>query len=894
MSDYTDALYLAGLLHDIGKFWQRADPSGEPQSRILSAQTKNLISILCPTNPRSQKPTHKHVLWTAQFFESYGHLFKGDVRIATPQDCSLERLASAHHNPGNAWERIVQLADHYASSSDRSKIKEEELLAAADESKAGWDRFKSVPLDSILESVDLSGADGPQPGASPKRAWRMPAQALGLSEADLFPIPRDEPQARLSQEVYARLWAGFSGHLTNYKPRSVTALCDALMTRLWVYAACFPSSTLSDGLPDVSLYDHLKITGAFSACLYRYLVSQPKYADFNSQTDWRIDDTEAPVVLVGADLSGIQSFIYNVSSRQAAKNLKARSFYLQQTATAACRYVLEEPGLQAGHILYASGGGFYLLAPNTPAVVSKLGEIRQTLESCLFETHGTDIYLALASRPLTDGELMEPDRNARSRVLAKAWGDLTAQLAEQKRRRYAAPLADRFDDFFAPQDIGGRNPLDAITGEEIPQGKVEDWSEGSDTGDSLKLHAQTHHILELGRRLRSTEMLALGRQQAGTSLAGLMNTYSIEEQQSPPPRANYLVVLNDPQRALEASNTHPALAVSLGFYGGNRYPHHDDRDESPKTFNELAGAPEDLRREQALQLARLGVLRMDVDSLGQIFQRGLRDRNTLSRMATLSRTLDAFFQGYLNTLHQTGTTEAGEAFADHTYIIYSGGDDLFIVGRWDVALELGEQVRKQFAAFCGHNPSLGLSGGLAIVPPKYPIAKAADLAAEAEKAAKEHTTERGEKDAFCLAGMGLTVQRPVKGAAEPSLAPLRWDSEWLLVRRLQRDIQSYLQDDALPKSFLTHVAALYAQRAEGSEYEWRWRMAYNWARLKERLGKDQEPLLQQLDAWLQLLTLGRTAKGFPTELEHSGYDFFDLFQLAARLAELTHRTKPKS
>ncbi len=899
MINYSDAFYLAGLLHDIGKFWQRADPSGAQSSAVLSEQTKKLESVLCPTTPKSIY-THKHVLWTAQFFESYNHLFKGAVRIEVPPDCSLERLASAHHNPGNAWERIVQQADHYASSSDRSKIKKDELIVAADDTKAGWDRFKSVPLDSILESVDLSGGENGSARAATGRLWRMPATPLELSETAIFPRKREDSAARLSQTAYADLWKGFTSGLGQYRPHSVAALCEALLTRLWTYSSCFPSSTIAHDLPDVSLYDHLKITAAFSACVCQYLLSQPQYADFNAQTDWRIDEDESPVLLIGADLSGIQAFIYDIASRQASKNLKARSFYLQQTATAVCRYVLNELGLHGGHVLYASGGGFYLLAPNTQRVRSKLGEIRRTIEDRIFEAHRTDLYLSFGNRPLTDRELMAPDRNERSRTLAEAWGQLTGKLAEQKRRRYAGPLLKRFNDFFMPQDVGGGTALDALTGEEIPPGKIEDWTDRDD--DSVAtLNRQTFQILELGRRLRSTQMLAQGRQMAGTSLTGIVNTFSLEEGRAVPDRAEFLFVLNDPARAIEMAGKHPSLPVSISFYGGNRYPCHDDADQSPKTFNELAGAPEGKRGEEAMQLARLGVLRMDVDSLGQIFQRGLRDRNTLSRMATLSRTLDSFFQGYLNTLRETGRTKAGEPFADHTYIIYSGGDDLFIVGRWDVTLELGEQIRRQFGAFSGNNPSLGLSGGLAIVPPKYPISKAADLAAEAEKAAKEHTTRpepKGppvrEKDSFCLAGMGLTVQQYRNHKAETSLAPLRWDSEWELVRQLQQEIENYLRDQSLPMSFLTRVAALYAERASGDLYGWRWRMAYSWARLKERLGNDHDKLHRQLDNWLQLLTVGKTAQGFPSELEHSVYDYFDLFQLAARLAELSHRTRPKN
>ncbi len=60
-----DQIYLAALLHDIGKFYQRADTGAVKTSKHLKEETKNLEKYICPQfNGNS---THKHVLWTAQF-----------------------------------------------------------------------------------------------------------------------------------------------------------------------------------------------------------------------------------------------------------------------------------------------------------------------------------------------------------------------------------------------------------------------------------------------------------------------------------------------------------------------------------------------------------------------------------------------------------------------------------------------------------------------------------------------------------------------------------------------------------------------------------------------------------------------------------------------------------
>ena len=41
-------------------------------------------------------------------------------------------------------------------------------------------------------------------------------------------------------------------------------------------------------------------------------------------------------LFIGGDLSGIQNFLYNISSKKAAVSLKGRSFYLQQYMENTC------------------------------------------------------------------------------------------------------------------------------------------------------------------------------------------------------------------------------------------------------------------------------------------------------------------------------------------------------------------------------------------------------------------------------------------------------------------------------------------------------------------------------------------------------------------------------
>jgi len=124
---------------------------------------------------------------------------------------------------------------------------------------------------------------------------------------------------------------------------------------------------------------------------------------------------------------------------------------------------------------------------------------------------------------------------------------------------------------------------------------------------------------------------------------------------------------------------------------------------------------------------------MDVDSLGEIFRSGLRSEEaTFSRITNLSKSLSYFLGGYLSHLVNS------PQWRDKAQIIYSGGDDLFIVTAWSAAPNLAREIRERFSLFTCENPAWGISAGIAVVQPRSPVAAAAGLAGEEERRAKDY------------------------------------------------------------------------------------------------------------------------------------------------------------
>ncbi|WP_373730955.1 hypothetical protein, partial [Bacteroides heparinolyticus] len=178
----------------------------------------------------------------------------------------------------------------------------------------------------------------------------------------------------------------------------------------------------------------------------------------------------------------------------------------------------------------------------------------------------------------------------------------------------------------------------------------------------------------------------------------------------------------------------------------------------------------------------LGILRMDVDNLGTKIIRGFE---SMEKYRRFSSALEKFFDAEKGDL-----SAIQKKCQNFLHIVYAGGDDIFAVGRWDKVIEFAEEVNKEFKKFCVselHDPDLSISGGVAIVNPRFPIAKAAEMAGEAEDAAKKYND--GKKNAFNLFGESVA-----------------WtDSEFGYVKNYKNQFVELINKEGLSRSILHKI-----------------------------------------------------------------------------------------
>jgi len=732
--------------------------------------------------------------------------------------------------------------------------------------------------------------------------YYFPQRPVSITE-DSFPT-------KAPASCDAGFWEEFSKDM-NRLPKGDWAIAETLLNILHKFGAAIPSGYQTD----VSLYDFAKARAGMAVCLYQF------QNDPLSENEKR--DEAVPFLLVGGGLSGIQHYLFDIASQNAAKNMKGRSYFLHLLSDSVVQVVLDELGLYQANVVIATGGGFQIIAPNTMKVKAKLEVLRTDIRNKLFEDYKTQLFLEFAWTELSEAHLLNGK-------MGEVWGDLYAQFGEQKRQKFQEQILSNYAGFFEPIEVGGEQVTDAITVEELPKGEQKWLLKGAypeklNQEDEVEALSNREKIIGettaeqicLGSRLRESKVNASALSEV--ELARIYrNLPEKEYYQIAQLGVRQLLVLKDEFKEVmfkgkkasiryinDATNflqhAHERTeAFGFDFYGGNEIPEIKARfldwkgemEMLPKTFSELALQADDDRiyspdvesQFQQERFKRLAILRMDVDGLGTVFQDGFKIGGTLTRYSALSRQMDWFFKGHLNEIWNEGRTSDGQPFSEFTQILYSGGDDLFIVGKWDCVIAMADHIRDAFKAYTCGSPYFNISGGMVMVTPKFPVARAAKWCEEEEKKAKHHTLSDSavQKNSFSLFGV-----------------PLKWDSEFKLVKSLKVKLLEFLEKHSNHKGLLIALQEFDELRKEQIKREyaesWRWQMAYQLNRAIKRNNLESEDFIRQLQLGIFFEDCIFTKDaGLKKGESESRYPFLQLLSLAARWAEFELRSGGKS
>jgi CRISPR-associated protein Csm1 len=229
---------------------------------------------------------------------------------------------------------------------------------------------------------------------------------------------------------------------------------------------------------------------------------------------------------------------------------------------------------------------------------------------------------------------------------------------------------------------------------------------------------------------------------------------------------------------------------------------------------------------------------MDVDDLGRIFQSGI-PASSLCHLVSLSGLLRLFFEGYVPALAQHTNQKLKQNNKNPgLYLMYAGGDDLFVVGGWSHLPLLAHEIQQALGRFACGNQYVTISGGISIaLAEKYPLYQAAEDAYMAETLAKDN-----HKNSLAFLGQAMT-----------------WGEYPLVYRRVTEWVE-WLDADKIPSSFLMILRSIDAEWREWRKREsgqvsavqpryqnhgrlfigpWQWHLFYQLTRAAERT-KDED------------------------------------------------------
>ncbi len=637
-----ETIYLASLFHDIGKLIER--------SKI--DENKKKVNEIFPD------VRYSHAKYTGFFLKS--NLSKIDWIQEEKEE--LQALASYHHNPSHLDGRIIQLADWLASSE-----REEDLENTA--------QYNTIQLRSIFGTLH----DQPI------------TKYYDLRELSFLGLLPNEPDEKKTREYYHNL----SNNMIE-EFRRVTDK-ENLLYFLEKYLSFVPAQTTKND-PDISLFDHSKLTAAIAICLYHQVQNgflDDEKIKYFFKNIGKQDLPDEHFILINADLSGIQNYIFNIQSKGAAKSLKGRSTYIILLMESICDYLVRELDLEKANIIYNGGGNFYILA--SASMEEKIISLRKSINQNLFEKHRGKLICNIG---ITKIKLYE------FKSFKDVWIRAADNCRERKLHKFSDIWFDKYDELFDPVELVKEDQYCSVCHS----------TDNVNLYDGNKLCEFCHSFTDLTKKLSytnySTVFTAINRK-SENDYSSILQKFGVQiDFTSNPENLQESYILNE-------FGDDQTLKWKLGAY------------HLPMMKDEKSGS---LRIKEFSELSdtggKLAYLKLDVDNLGLLFKNGLANPS-LSRISVLSRFLRMFFEGFLPYYIKQLNLE------NDIYIVFSGGDDTFLIGEVETILNLTKKLRKQFDQFACGNKNVTFSAGIGIFRHNFPIIKAARITENYLEEAKE-------------------------------------------------------------------------------------------------------------------------------------------------------------
>lgn len=632
------------------------------------------------------------------------------------------------------------------------------------DSNKSFDSIKNTALKSIFNTLNEN-----------KQNFKYTPKTLEANEGINFP----KEEIKFDEKFYIDIKNELVNKLNKleYTWEYLSSLLDLLEQKF----SYIPISSDSD----ISVYDHIKLSVAIGSCIFQYL-SENNRLDTQQETFEKYKDfcNEKAFCLYSVDFSGIQDFIYGQYGKEdVLKNLRSRSFYLEILLENIIDELLEKLLLSRANLLYAGGGHAYFIFANTQNTEDKLKEFNLNIGNWLRKIFGIELFLASGYTSCSANEF----KNEPSGAYSECFKRVSTEISKNKLQRYSG------------KQISELNNAEILENER--ECKVCHRSDKLNSEGECSLCAG---FAKLSRKILENNIFKIVKDNKDSNLPiyskGFLSTDTSNK--------------NDDCIRIYAKNhlNNKNLSVK-NIYVGDYY--------RGNTLEELV--------KDSVGIKRLGVFRADIDNLGKAFVSGFsKEQQTLSRSAVFSRRLTQFFKFYINYILKNGKFEIissdNKKIERKAAIIYSGGDDVFIVGAWKDVLEFSVDLYNNLNEFT--QGTLSISGGFGIYNPKYPISYIAAQTGELE----ENSKQLEGKNAITLFDEDNTYH---------------WEEfiEEVIGEKFKVINRFFSSSQDKGKNFLYNLLELFRKRKDKINLA---RLAYTLARLENEKNRDDEEGYQEL------------------------------------------------
>lgn len=598
-----------------------------------------------------------HAGYTAKFIDKY-------IKINFDKPFILIDESAAHHINIDG---LVKEADMIASGHDRKDaIKNDYIVDNNNEDKAN---YKTRRMNSIFNEIKTSNEQRNKEAYIPLNRfsqYEISDKSKNLTD--------EKVQVNYSEEEYKKLFDQFAEKVSKIYAESYEELHHKIYPLIKEYTVTIPANTMSD-FSTVSLYDHLKLTAAIASCI--------------NCVDRNINDD--PFVLFDYDVSGIQAFIYQItegdkSKEKISKSLRTRSFYVNILADFIAYYIANAFNVSYENILYSSSGRGRLLLPNTKDFEEKILVVCNEVEEQLYKLHNGKLSVIFSYSMVDGNDLVNSN---------------LSDLVDIERKTNINNKKQKFKNIICKPDFKFI---------EKPLGKLCSMCNIHFTNKTLCPFCE--EMINLNDRIIAKYDKFIIEfnydkdkifQEYNIKIGDLGNIIFHTEEINKLNNNSYYLSIND---------------NSLGemkYYARSKKPN--------ISFNDIANI-----KKNDLGDDKIAAIKMDVDNLGYIFMTGLKnksdtknskDKETISKLLILSRTLDYFF-----------TKNFVDICGNDVYINYAGGDDLVIICPGWNSINLVHKINEEFKKYTSENKSFHISAGIdlfdSVTPIRYAISRAED------------------------------------------------------------------------------------------------------------------------------------------------------------------------